>query len=171
MSSLAELEAGHPTIGSDILILLADRLAETVDFDVAGLLRQFLGMNEVAVVGMQGFQQRCREAARGAKARAGRDVGHGGQLEPLAVHLHVGHGLADDGVGQLGRIGHALELRIFDDEVFDEGLVQRDVDVAVDRSGDQEAAELAVIGRQVGAAASQGDAERASDDDHARSPR
>ena len=51
------------------------------------------------------------------------------------------------------------------------GLVQGDVDVAVDRGRDQEAAELAIIGRQVGAAAAERDAERASDDDHARSPR
>ena len=48
----------------------------------------------------------------------------------------------------------------------DERPHHRDVDVLVDRRRDQEAAVLAVVGRQVGAAAAERDAQRTARDDH-----
>ena len=38
-----ELEAGQPAVGGDVLVLLADRLLEQVDLDVARLLGQSRG--------------------------------------------------------------------------------------------------------------------------------
>ena len=39
-----EREAGHAAEGGDVLVLLADRLAQTVDLDVAGQFGQLPGM-------------------------------------------------------------------------------------------------------------------------------
>ena len=55
-----------------------------------------------------------------------------------------------------GRVHH-LHLRVLEDDLLGEGLVQRDVDVLVDGRRDHEAGVLAVVGRQVGPAAAQGD--------------
>ena len=44
----AEGEAGDPAECRDVLILLADRLAEPVDLDVAGLLGEFARMDDAA---------------------------------------------------------------------------------------------------------------------------
>src|SRR5207302_278625 len=65
-----ELEAGQPAVGGDVLVLLADRLAEAVDLDVAGLLRQVARVDQVLLVGVQRLEQRGREAARRAQPGA-----------------------------------------------------------------------------------------------------
>ncbi len=52
----------------------------------------------------------------------------------------------------------AFELRVLDDELRDERLVQRDVNVFVDGRRDEEAAEAFVVGRQIRAAAAEADA-------------
>ena len=46
-----ELEAGDAAERGDVLVLLADRLLEQVDLDVAGLLGQLLRVDEVLLVG------------------------------------------------------------------------------------------------------------------------
>jgi hypothetical protein len=61
---------------------------------------------------------------------------------------------------------NALEFRILDDDVPLKRPVLRDVDVFVDRRGDEEAAVFTIIGRQVGATAAEGNAQRGSGDDH-----
>jgi hypothetical protein len=61
-----------------------------------------------------------------------------------------------------------LGFGVLDDELLLEGIVQGDVDVFVNGRGDHEAGMLAVVRRQVGAAASEGNAQRAASDDHAR---
>ena len=73
---------------------------------------------------------------------------------------------ADDRVLDLVHGSHALELRVLDDQLVDERAMERDVDVLVDRGRDDEAAVLAVVRRQVGAAAAEGNAQRAPRDDH-----
>ena len=59
-----EGEACQAAAGRDILILLADRLAEPIDFDFAGQLRQLLRLDLAHPVHMKRLQQRSREAAR-----------------------------------------------------------------------------------------------------------
>ena len=46
VSSRIEREAGDAAVGGDVLVLLADRLAETVDLDVAGLLGQLARVDQ-----------------------------------------------------------------------------------------------------------------------------
>jgi hypothetical protein len=67
-----ELEAGEPAIGGDILVLLPDRLLELLDLDLAGLLGQCLGVDDVLAVGMQGLEDGGGEAAGGPQPGAGR---------------------------------------------------------------------------------------------------
>ena len=52
-----ELETSQAAICGNVLILFADRLAETFDFNLAGLLGQPLRMNDVLPMGMQGLEQ------------------------------------------------------------------------------------------------------------------
>ena len=49
----AEVEAGDAAERRDVLVLLADRLLQHVDLDVAGLLGQFARMDDVARLGVQ----------------------------------------------------------------------------------------------------------------------
>ena len=166
-----ELEAGQPAERGDVLVLLADLLLEQVDLDVAGLLGQLARVDQVLLVGVERLQQRGREAAGRAEAGAGRDVGHAGDLQRAAVDLHQAHRLADDRVLELVGRWHPLQAGVLDDQVVDERVVDRDVDILVDRAGDQEAAELLVVGGEVGAAAPQRDPQRATRDNHGRTPR
>ena len=64
-----EGEAGHAADGCDILVLLADRLAEPVDFDVAGELGQLHLIQVAATMGVERLEQGGREAARASQAR------------------------------------------------------------------------------------------------------
>ena len=59
--------------------------------------------------------------------------------------MHELDRLADDRVLDVLDIGDALELRILDEVLRLEGLVQRDVDVLVDGRRDEEAAVFAIV--------------------------
>ncbi len=61
-----------------------------------------------------------------------------------------------------------LKMGIFQIDSLGERSHHVDVDVLVDGARDQEAAVLAIIGRQIGAAAAEADAERATRCDHIR---
>ena len=77
--------------------------------------------------------------------------------------------LAQDRVADLGRIVDLLELRVLHPVPALEDGVGEHVDVLVDRAADEEAAVLAVVGGEIGAAAAEADAQRrsAEDDAHA----
>ena len=137
-----ETEAGDAAIGRDVLVLLADRLAQQVDLDVAGLPRQLLAVDERAVMGVQRPQQRGGEAAGRAQAGAGGNVRHAGDFQVRRAQAGQLERLPHDGVLHLGDGVHVLELRVLDDQLLREGVVQGDVDVLVDGGGDQEAAVL-----------------------------
>ena len=62
------------------------------------------------------------------------------------------------GCSSCSAVGTRSSFGVFDDQVVDEGLMHGDVDVFVDRRGDQEAAMVAIVGRQIGAAAAERDA-------------
>ena len=116
---------------------------------------------------VQRLEQRGGEAAGGAEPGAGRDVGHAGDLQVAAVDARPARSASRMiGCCSSPRARDALQLRVLDDQLGHEGLVDRDVDVLVDGGRDQEAAVLAVVGRQVGAAAAERDAQRAARDDH-----
>src|SRR5439155_10553684 len=80
------------------------------------------------------------------------------------------HRLPDEGMMHLVHRRHPLHLRVLDDQVLDERLVQRDVDVLVDGGRDHEPAVLVVVGGQVGATPAERDAQGTPRDDHAAAP-
>src|ERR1700733_1009971 len=59
-----------------------------------------------------------------------------------------------------------FELRIRDDNPGTKCFIDGDVDVAVNRGGNDEASMLSVIGWKIGAAAAETDSQRAPRDDH-----
>ena len=61
---------------------------------------------------------------------------------------------------------HPFEFRVFENVAGLKSLVQGDVDVFIDRRGNEKPAMIAIVGRQVGTATAQCDAQRAADDDH-----
>src|SRR5581483_2552828 len=100
-SVLAEGEAGQPAESRDVLVLLADRLAEEVDLDVAGLLGKLARMNDRVAVRVKRAQERGGEAARRAKAGAGRNIGKRGDLDLRPARCELPQRLADDAVAHL----------------------------------------------------------------------
>ena len=60
----------------------------------------------------------------------------------------------------------ALEFGVLDNQLRNEGLVERDVNVLVDRGGNEKSGMLAIVRRQVGPTASKGDSKRRTRDNH-----
>ena len=65
---------------------------------------------------------------------------------------------------------HIFELGVLDDNPGTKGFVDGDVDVAVNRRGDDKASMLPVIGREVGAATAETNSQRTPGDDHRADP-
>jgi len=138
-------EGRDPADGGDVLVLFADGFAEFVELDIAGLFGQFRGRDEALFGRVECFEERRREAARGAEAGAAGDVGHRRQLDVRIGHAGEFHRLADDGMLDLVNVVGAFEFRIFYDDPRLKRAVLREVDVFVDGRGDEETAKLAVI--------------------------
>ena len=161
-----EREAGQATEGGDVLVLLADGLAQQVDLDVAGLLGQLARVNQRAAVGVERAQERSGEAARGTEASAGGDVGKGGDLDLRLAEIELAQRLADDAMANRVDGLDVLDLGVLQVDAGGERLDDGDVDVFVDRRGDEEPLVLAIVRGEVGAAAAEGYAKRAANDDH-----
>ena len=165
-----EVEAGDAAERRDVLVLLADRAAEPLDLDLAGLAAEVGRRDVVALHRVDGLEQPDRERAGGAQAGAGRDVGGRDDLHAGADVVGAQH-LADDRVLDLVGLVDPLELAVLEEVVVGEGAVDRDVDVLGDGGRDDHAAVLLVVRRQVGAAAAQRDPQRRAGDQHALTPR
>ena len=100
-----EREAGEAAVRGDVLVLLADRLAEPVDLDLARQLGELARMQQPAPVRVERLEQRRREAARRAEAGAGRDVGQRRDLELRRPEAEQLDRLADD------RMLHVVDAR------------------------------------------------------------
>src|SRR5579884_972142 len=110
-----ETETGQSPECGDILILFADRLSQPLQFDVACLGGQLVGMHDVLAVRVQRLQQRCGEAAGRAQARACRDIGHAGYLQVHIAHADDGKGLSDYRVLDILDAGNPLEAGVLND--------------------------------------------------------
>ncbi len=141
-----------------------------LDFKMTGEFRQLLRMYQFSPVGVHGLQQRRGEASGGSEAGPGRNVGEGRDLDLRRPELLPQQRLTNDRMADLIHLFNVLERRIFEVDALGERPVYRDVHVLVDRGGEQEAIMAAVVRRQIGAAASKGDAKRTARDDHCRVP-
>ena len=164
-------EAGDAAEGGDILVLLADRLLEDLDLDAAGLLGQLLRMDQILLQRVERLQQRRGETPGRPEARASRHVGHAGDLQMRRPDPRRSQRFANQGMLHLVDRPDPLHVGVLDDQVLDECLVQRDIDVLVDGRGDDEPAVLAVVRGQVRPAAAQGNPQRATRDDQSLTPR
>ena len=116
-------------------------------------------------------QQRRGEAARRAQPGARRDVRHAGDFQVRRLRCRAAAApRARWGAGSRSTARTCSMLRVLQDDLLRERLVQRDVDVLVDGGRDHESRVLAVVGGQVRAAAAERDAQRAAGDDHAGLP-
>jgi hypothetical protein len=161
-----EREAGHAAVGRDVLILLADRLLQPVDLDLAGEVREIRRVEQAPPVRVQGLQQRGGETARRAQPGSGRDVGERGDLDLRRAHADHLQRFADDRVMDLVDLRDVLELRVLEEDAGHERAHRRHVHVLVDRGRDDRSAVLPVVRRQVRAAAPESNPQRAARDDH-----
>jgi hypothetical protein len=155
-------------VGRGVLVLLADRLAEHVDLDVRGVLGQAAGRRGHPLGERERLDQPHGVGAARAEAGASRNVGQRGDLQRVAFPV-TDQRLAQDWVLDVLDPVDLLELRVLHPVAALEDRVGQEVHVLVDRAGHQEAAPLGVVGRDVGPAPAQGDAQRRScgDDAHA----
>ena len=102
------------------------------------------------------------EAVRGAKAQSGLVIG----ISPgLSLDEHRGKYRSPvDGFD-------VLELRVLQEDALRERPHHGDEHVLVDRRSDQKSAVLAVVRREIGAAAAEGDAQWTTGDDHEAGPK
>src|SRR5581483_4141829 len=161
-----EFEAADVAIGRDVLILLADWLLEDVELDVAGLLGQLLGMDQVLSQAVQRLENRRGEAARRAKSRSSRNIRHAGDFEVLGQIADQAQTFAHDGMANLVDRRCLFQSRVLDQITVDETPVKIDVDVLVDGSGDEKTAVRVVVRRQVRTAAAQRYTQWTAADDH-----
>jgi hypothetical protein len=82
-----ELDQVHAAIGGRVLVLLADRLAQPLDLEHTGLLRELLLGCEHALMGVERVEQRDRERARGAEPGARRNVGDRHHSMPGSIFI------------------------------------------------------------------------------------
>ena len=165
-----EAELGDSAIRGDVLVLLSDRLVQAVDLDLAGRAREVVRQDRAAAMRVERLHERGRETAGRAEAGAGGDVGERGDLDLRRAEVEHPDGLADDRMLDVVGTLDVFELRVLEEDAADERPHHGDVDVLVDRRGDEEAAVLAVVRAEVGAAAAERDPQRATGDDHARDP-
>ena len=94
------------------------------------------------------------------------DIGHARNLQGVMVNACHLYRFPDDRVFEAVQVLDSLHLGVLDDKIFDECLVDSDIDVLVDGGGDEETLMVGVIRGQVGATAAERNSERAANDDH-----
>src|SRR6185437_2780984 len=125
-------------------VLLADRLLEELDLELARLARELLGGDELALVGVESVEEGDREAARRPEAGVGRDVGEAVELEPLRDAHHAERRLEDAVLDLIDRVDD-LALRVGEADRVLEPARNADRDELVDRRGDEKTAVLARV--------------------------
>ncbi len=146
-----ERQRADAAVGRDVLVLLADRLLEELDLELAGLARELLGGHELALERVQAVEQGDGEAARRAEAGVGRYVGQAVQLEAVGDARHAQRRLEDAVPDLVDRVDD-LALGIREANRVLEALRDADEHELVDRSGYDEAAVFARVAGEVGAA-------------------
>ena len=165
-----ERETGDAAVGRDVLVLLADRLAQAIHFDFTRQCGEFAWMQQAAAVRVERTEECGRKTARRPKARPRGDIRERRDLNLRRPESDQPHGFADDRVLHLVDAVHVFELRVLQVDAGRERPHDGDVDVLVDRRGDEEAGVIAIVRGQVGTAAAKRDPEGTTRNDHARPP-
>ena len=97
---------------------------------------------------------------------SGRDIGHGRDFQVAFVHADQFQRFPNDRVLDLLDRGRFLQLGVLQKKPIHETSMNVDIDMLVDRRGDEKSAVLAIIRRQIGAAAAERNSQRRTRDDH-----
>src|SRR5580698_1415211 len=108
-----ERHSGNSAERRNELILFADRIAQAVDFDLAGQFRQFLGVGYLALVRVQRLQQGRGKTAGGAEAGACWDISQGGNLNLRSIEVLHRKRFANDAMLDVCDLLDMLQGRIF----------------------------------------------------------
>src|SRR5262249_35577725 len=95
---LVEREASQSAVGSDVLILFADWLPQSINFDLTGELSEILRVQWPPAVRVQGLQQCGCKTSRRAQAGACWNVRQGCDLELRRFEVEQLDRLANDRV-------------------------------------------------------------------------
>jgi hypothetical protein len=153
------------SVCGDIWVLLADWFTEHVDLDLARCLGELGGGDGRAPRPRQALEQAHGVGAGGTHAGAGWHVGDGGDLEGAATPM-AQQRLAQDRVADLADLLDLLQFAVLHAIAALEAGVGEHVCVLVDGAGHEEAAVLAIVGGQIGAAPAERDPQwRPTEDD------
>lgn len=165
LSIALEVETSQATERGDVLILLPNRTAENFDFDPASLLRNGPRGSMLALECIERSEQTDRERARGAEASSRGDVGHADDLDGRADAMEF-EGLPNDRMLNRPDILDPLQRRVLEEVIGCKRTVDADVDVPVDRGGDDESPESLVVRGQIRPASADRDPQRCACNEH-----
>ena len=153
----------------DVLVLLADRLAQDLDFDFAGLARE---LGRRPPLGLHGVE-RVQDADGQRRTRAQPDpcgqVGDRRDFDPFRQPRHL-HRLADQVVLEVVDVIHDFRSRVRHANAVVEPGIDSHVHVAVDGRRHDVAGPLPVVVLEVRTAPGQAHAKRRPRNDHAFAP-
>src|SRR5258708_16827040 len=109
---LVEGKAGDATIGCNVLILLANRFAKTVDFDMTGQLREFVRMQQTFSMSVQRLNQSGCKAARRAKTSPCRNIRQSSYFNLRSLQVQRLDHLANDWMVPVFHLLYVFQLRI-----------------------------------------------------------
>src|ERR1700722_1801522 len=168
---LVECEAGDAAKCRDELILLANGFAQAIDFNIASLLRQLPGVSDPAMMRMKSLQKGRGKATGGPETGSRRNIRKGRDFYLRRLGMLQCQRFSNDGMFDIRYPIDVFQRGIFQIDARAERPHDCDIDILVDRGCEQESLMLAVVRSQIRTAAAQGDAQRATRDNHIRSPR
>ncbi len=128
------------------------------------------GRHKVPFQRMQCAQQSRSETAGGTHAGAGWDIGKAHDLKVRSGYPSQLQSLANDGMLDFINALDIFEFGVLDDDAGTKRFIDGDVDVAVNRRGEDKASMLPVVGREVGATAAETNPQRTPGNDHRADP-
>src|SRR3984893_5180256 len=142
---LVEREARDAAKCRDEWILLPNWFAQAIDFNVARQLRQLLCVSDFALVGIESFQQGGGKAAGGPETGSRRNIRKRRNFYLRRLEMLQCQRFANDGMLDIRDPIHMFQCGIFQIDARAERSRDRDVDILVDRSCDQESFMVAVV--------------------------
>ncbi|HWS70010.1 MAG TPA: hypothetical protein VN325_45185, partial [Steroidobacteraceae bacterium] len=142
---LVECEARDAAKCRDELILLANGFAQAIDFNIASLFRQLPGVSDPAVVRMKSLQKGGGKASGGPEAGSRRNIRKGRDFNLRRLKMLQCQRFANDGMFDIRDPVHVFQRGIFQIDARAEGPHDRDVDILVDRGGNQESLMFTVV--------------------------
>jgi hypothetical protein len=166
----AELKTRDAAEGSDVLILFTDRLTKPLDLYMTGLFGEVFLRHDRLGMNVQSLKESSQKTSAGAKSGSRWNIGHTRDLEIAGLLIGKSQRLPDQRVLDVLEPTYSLHLGVLNDEIFEKGLVKSDVNVFVNGGGNNKAAVLSIVRRQVGSAPAERNPQRAPRNDQLLTP-